>query len=123
MDRLPLAQLSERELELMERRCAAASPGPWSSFVVGRDTEAGLSYIELGCCAALELLGGTVSDQDFIANAREDVPRLIDEVRRLRAEMKLRAELLAIGAATSQGANAVQSTGCGESLVLEHHGA
>jgi hypothetical protein len=32
----------------------------------------------------IELSGATVADQDFIAHAREDVPRLVAEVRRLR---------------------------------------
>ena len=82
--------ISERELDQMERRSRAATPGPWFSLVVGRDLEAGLNCIEVGY-RAMEVLGGTVADQDFIANAREDMPRLIEEVRRLRAEMKLRA--------------------------------
>ena len=34
--------------------------------------------------AAIELSGATDHDQDFIAYAREDVPRLLAEVRRLR---------------------------------------
>ena len=31
------------------------------------------------------LSGATVNDQDFIASARQDVPLLIREIRRLRA--------------------------------------
>ena len=81
--------LSDRDLDLMERRTEAAAPGPWISFVVGRDLEAGLNCIEVGYCAVMEVLGASVADQDFIANAREDLPRLIKEVRRLRAQMTL----------------------------------
>jgi hypothetical protein len=35
----------------------------------------------------IELGGATVADQDFIAHARQDVPRLLDEVERLRQEL------------------------------------
>jgi len=91
------SDLTERELDLMERRSQAASPGPWISFVVGRDLEAGLNCIEVGYCALMEVLGGTEADQDFIASAREDVPRLVKEVRRLRAELKVRATPHAAG--------------------------
>ena len=69
----------------MEQRVRAASPGPWFSLVAGRDLEAGMNCIELGCCSLMEVLGGTIADQDFIANAREDLPLLLREVRRLRA--------------------------------------
>ncbi|MBK9029887.1 MAG: NAD-dependent epimerase/dehydratase family protein [Myxococcales bacterium] len=34
----------------------------------------------------IELTGATVADQDFIAHARQDLPRLLAEVRRLRAQ-------------------------------------
>lgn len=88
--------LSERDLDTMERRCRAASPGPWISYVVGRDFEAGLSYVEVGYCDVMEVLGASAEDQDFIASARDDLPRLINEVRRLRAELNLRNVLKAI---------------------------
>jgi hypothetical protein len=81
----PTNELTEYELVVMETLCKAASPGPWCSYVVGRDLEAGLNCIELGSCELLEVIGGNAADQDFIANARMDVPRLIGEVRRLRA--------------------------------------
>jgi hypothetical protein len=76
------------DLEEIEFRCRAATPGPWESYVVGRDTEAGLNCIGTGDAHFLEVVGGTVADQDFIAGAREDIPKLIAEVRRLRAELK-----------------------------------
>jgi len=34
-------------------------------------------------CPDIELLGGSVADQDFIAHARQDIPRLLDEIERL----------------------------------------
>jgi hypothetical protein len=33
----------------------------------------------------INLIGASVADQDFIAHARQDVPRLLDEVQRLQA--------------------------------------
>jgi len=37
----------------------------------------------------IELNGATVADQDFIAHARQDVPKLLAEIERLRSEVKL----------------------------------
>lgn len=35
----------------------------------------------------IELTGATNSDQDFIAHARQDIPRLLAEVERLRKHL------------------------------------
>jgi hypothetical protein len=32
----------------------------------------------------IELVGATHADQDFIAHARQDVPRLVEEIKRLK---------------------------------------
>jgi hypothetical protein len=80
--------LDEAQLLAMEERAQAARPPPWRSFVEGRDHQSGSSFIMVGAGIArsddIELSGATVADQDFIAHAREDVPALIAEVRRLR---------------------------------------
>lgn len=80
---------SELELQEMEVRAAAAQPGPWKSWVEGRDFLGGSNFIQTGEGADrgedIEMTGGTVADQDFMAAARQDVPRLVAEVRRLRA--------------------------------------
>ena len=74
-------------MEILER-CAAASKAPWTSYVEGRDHEAGSNFIMVGegagRTADIELTGASVADQDFIANARQDIPRLVAEIRRLR---------------------------------------
>lgn len=86
-------EFSDDELDRIERLVDAATQGPWFSYVVGRDTEAGSNCIEVGSCnelgsfKSIELSGGTVADQDFIASARQDVPRLLLEVRALRARL------------------------------------
>ncbi|PZV36912.1 hypothetical protein [Mesorhizobium kowhaii] len=80
--------LSELELQEMEARAAAAQAGPWKSRVEGRDFLGGSNFIQTGegkdRGEDIELSGATVADQDFMAAARRDVPRLIAEVRRLR---------------------------------------
>jgi len=76
--------LTEAELTRIEKMCEAATQGPWTSFVEGRDHDAGSDFIQTAA-DDIELTGATVADQDFIASARQDVPRLVEEVRRLRA--------------------------------------
>jgi hypothetical protein len=81
-------ELSSEELDQIEARCAAAVSGPWKSFIEGRDHTSGSSFIMTGSPDQrgpdIELSGATSQDQDFIAHAREDVPRLLAEIRRLR---------------------------------------
>lgn len=80
--------LTEEYLDEIERRIQAASPGPWRSYVEGRDHYSGSSFIMTGPPEHrgedIELLGATAADQDFIAHARVDLPNLLTEVRRLR---------------------------------------
>ncbi len=88
--------LTELDIEAIAARCAAASPGPWTSFVEGRDHAGGDDFIRVGdsddeldmsvSLADTEgLHPASTADQDFIAAARQDIPTLIAEVRRLRA--------------------------------------
>lgn len=83
------------ELEQLEK---AATPGPWVSSVEGRDHFGGDDVIlaaqdprqvDSDVYASIRVAGGdwhpvSISDQDFIAAARNAIPRLIAEVRRLR---------------------------------------
>jgi len=87
-------ELSDEELSAIERLAAAATAGPWVSYVVGRDRYALSNYIEVGSCnelgsfKAIDLTGVSVADQDFIAAARQLLPKLILEVRALKARAK-----------------------------------
>lgn len=85
-------ELSDEELAAMRRRCEAATSGPWKSDVEGREHESGSNFIMVGSGAArgtdIELSGATVADQDFIAHARQDIPRLLGEIERLRAQVR-----------------------------------
>lgn len=78
-------QMTDEELEEIEQLCAAATAGPWTSWVEGRDHLAGCNFIMTGD-QDIEFIGATVADQDFIARARQEVPRLVTEMRRLRRE-------------------------------------
>lgn len=84
-------EFTEQELNRIERLVEAATQGPWYSYVVGRDVEAVSNCIEVGSCnelgsfRSIQLEGATVADQDFIASARQDLPKLLLEVRRLRS--------------------------------------
>ena len=72
------------ELEVIRNRCAQATPGPWKSFIEGRDHTSGSNFIMTGG-EDFELSGGgTTADQDFIAHARQDIPRLLAEIERLK---------------------------------------
>ncbi len=81
--------LSDEELNSIAERVAAASPGPWKSFIEGRDHQSGSNFIMTGEIGSrgkdIELTGATVADQDFIAAARQDIPRLLDAVRTLQS--------------------------------------
>ena len=85
------AELSEEELDRMERRVAAATVGPW---LPESAEAANVSVIELGLCnelgtfKSIELVGASAADHEFIVNARQDIPRLLQEVRQLRARLQ-----------------------------------
>jgi hypothetical protein len=86
-------ELSDEDLYRIEARVRAASAGPWVSYVAGRNEDTDVTCIELGTCNelgtmnCLEVNGGSIADQDFIASARQDLPRLLREVRVLRARL------------------------------------
>jgi hypothetical protein len=73
-------------LDEIEQRAKRATPGPWTSFIEGRDHTSGSSFIRTAG-DDIELAGATIDDQDFIAHSRQDIPALIAEVRRLRNEL------------------------------------
>lgn len=89
--------LSNVELDAIEARCLAATPSPWWAWVEGRDGTSASSFIGRGLDGARhsDLYLSTdpgeqvrTADYDFLANARQDVPRLLAEVRRLRKERR-----------------------------------
>lgn len=72
------APLTDDELAEMQARCDAATPGPWESFH--------RMIVNESHCHK--------SDGEFIAHARTDIPRLLGDNKRLRAEVeRLKADL------------------------------
>jgi hypothetical protein len=92
-----LHPLTGAELDQIEQRCGAASKQPWQSFIEGRDHWGGDNFIRVGGMDDSEpdmyvsrsiaegLVPASDADLDFIAHARQDLPLLLAEVRRLRA--------------------------------------
>lgn len=94
-----MKNMIERELKIIEDRCNSATKGPWRSYIEGRDHESGDNFIMTGINEGEEiwsdnrgddiyLTGATHADQDFIAHARQDIPKLIEELRNLKAKIK-----------------------------------
>lgn len=92
-------KMTERELSEIKQRVESASPGPWRSFIEGRDHTSGSSFIMTGVGEGqeisdvlrgedLEFPGISGEDQDFIANARQDIPRLLDHISILNREIQ-----------------------------------
>jgi len=81
--------MTDDQLREIEERCNAASAAPWESFIEGRDHMGGDDFIRTGgmddSSPDIYLTQATHADQDFIAHARQDIPALIAEVRRLKA--------------------------------------
>jgi hypothetical protein len=72
-----VCEKTDEELRVIAARCEAATPGPWRSYIEGRDHYAGDHFIKAAGECEIYLSGATEADQDFIAAARQDVPRLI----------------------------------------------
>ena len=77
--------LTEEFLLKVETRLRAATPGPWESFVEGRDHTSGSTFIRTPA-GDIELSGASEADHDFIAHARQDQETLLAEIRRRRDE-------------------------------------
>jgi hypothetical protein len=84
----------EKELNEIMARCNATTIAPWVANIEGRDCESGSSFIMTGIAKGeniwqekrgedIYLSGATNADLDFIAHARQDIPKLIEEIKRL----------------------------------------
>jgi hypothetical protein len=79
--------MTDKELKDIADRCDRATKGPWISFIEGRDHESGSDFIRTPT-GDIELLGGTKADQDFISHSRTDIPKLLEEIKRLRYKVQ-----------------------------------
>lgn len=102
--------MTPSELEAIEKRAEAATKGPWATHWERRRlVDRSGVWSERGIVADRIAGGGTNDDGEtnaaFIAHAREDVPALVLEVRRLRgvlAEIRTIIETEADDAAACQ---------------------
>ena len=90
--------MTDEELDRIAARADASLPGPWEAFVEGRDHTSGDHFIRTGglddASPDMYVTLSSWNDEppkpatpevlDFIAAARQDIPRLVAEVRRLR---------------------------------------
>lgn len=81
--------IKDSKLNEIKDRCNKASPGPWKAWIEGRDSESGTTFIMIGegqdRREDIELPGVANDDIDFIANARQDIPLLLQEIDRLKS--------------------------------------
>jgi hypothetical protein len=77
--------LADDELLRIKARCEKATPMPWKALIEARDQFSGSDFIMTGG-EDIYLTGATVDDYDFIAHARQDIPKLIAEIERLRGQ-------------------------------------
>ena len=88
---LPMA---DAELDAIQRRVDAASKGPWQAFIEGPGDSFD-SFIRIGgvdgddpdMYLSLDTGRATDADLEFITAARQAIPRLIAEIKRLRREL------------------------------------
>ena len=78
--------MTEQELAEIEARANAATPGPWDSAygMTGTFVFEVLNEDDAHCTIAELSRFNQRNDAAFISHAREDIPALIAEVRRLR---------------------------------------
>jgi hypothetical protein len=83
-----MEMLTEKELLEIEMRVNQTQNGPWKAYIEGRDHESGSSFIMTGIGKNrgedIEMYGATNADYDFIANAKQDIPKLINEIKELK---------------------------------------
>ena len=80
--------MKDEELLAIRQRVENATAGPWKAFIEDRDMQCGSSFIQTQG-GDIELTGATEADYDFIANARQDIPKLLDEIERLKSLLNL----------------------------------
>ncbi len=92
--------ITDEQLELLRELANAASPPPWRSMVEGRDHRAGDAFIMMGreddqdedLYLNRDSGPASAADLDFVAAARNYIDALLDEVDRLRTELRLGCE-------------------------------
>lgn len=80
--------MTELELKNIIEICNKTTPPPWTSYIEGRDFDSGSSFIMTGEKESrdydIEFISIKPQDQDFIAMARNAIPKLVDEIIKLK---------------------------------------
>jgi hypothetical protein len=90
-------RISEAELRMYEWLVTSGTSGPWLAFANGQEQSSGESFIRVGAPGSegdmhvrIDSQGKTRpaldNDLELIAQAKQIIPRLVDEIRRLRDE-------------------------------------
>lgn len=92
--------LTDQQLTQIEARTTAATDGPWTLHEDDGDTFRAPAWEVLPASGEMvaRLREWASADAEFIAHARADVPMLLAEVRRLRAELARRVQCNDCGA-------------------------
>lgn len=108
----PERPLTEQQLTDIETRANAATPGPWELYEgYGPHFYAYLRGSHLQGIGTLNFGDGEAADADreFVTHAREDVPALLAEIRRLKGQRKyLLAQLAKRDAESGRGDEALR---------------
>lgn len=84
--------ITDEDLEEILRLASGSVAGPWKSYIEGRDHYAGDDFIMTGGPDMYVGLYGYKASwrptMDFIAATKQMVPRLVNEIYRLRAELQ-----------------------------------
>lgn len=75
--------ITQAELKEILQRCQRTTPGPWKSYVEGRDHTSGSDFIQTSG-NDIELSGATHEDQDFMAASKQDIPKLVAVIADLK---------------------------------------
>jgi hypothetical protein len=84
--------VSDAEIDELRRLGERATPAPWRAMIEGRDHTSGDSFIMIGrdgdrdedMYVSRDSGPASASDLDFIAAARNYLPRILDELADLR---------------------------------------
>jgi len=124
---MKLKLLSKEGLAEIRKRADKASPGPWKkeTDTFGDDTSAYKRCYWLTGPQFIEVDGSYFHNRDdalFIAHAREDIPRLVDQVERLRMELELLRRIALMGVPyqyDSGGAAVCGYCGCAQLYAVD----
>ena len=90
--------MKESEIHAIKARCEAATPGPWDSedceyiFAKVKGGRPNGEGIALFSCYTNRQATNGKADANFAAHAREDIPRLVAEVEKLRTALIVNEE-------------------------------